>query len=181
VRDLLPRGALFERNTVSAEDLLPWYKEKYPEQQFGRIVLDQFKARLESHRKQVSEEYAVAQHEEEYLAHDRKCYPRKTHNERGEPVFDMSPAKPLLQQDIKDEMHLHYKTSKKIQLSRLEYKPFKPRVFQDRILQEIRLSKYTHYLKLIKCAKQISPPKPKASPTPKASPKQSKMTWKRKK
>jgi hypothetical protein len=179
MRDLLPRGALFERNTVSAEDLLPWYKEKYPEQ-FGSIVLDQFKARLESHRKQVSEEYAVAQHEEEYFAHDRKCYPRKTHNERGEPVFDTSPAKPLLQQDIKDEMHLHYKTSKRLQLSRLEYKPFKPRIFQDRILQEIRLSKYIHYLKR-KRAKQIAPPKPKASPTPKASPKQNKTTGKRKK
>jgi len=53
MRDLLPRGVLFERDTVSAEDLLPWYKEKYPEQ-FGLVVLDQFKARLESHRKQAS-------------------------------------------------------------------------------------------------------------------------------
>jgi hypothetical protein len=48
MRDLLPRGALFECDTVSAEDILSWYKEKYPEQ-FGIIVLDQFKARLESH------------------------------------------------------------------------------------------------------------------------------------
>jgi hypothetical protein len=65
IRDLLPRGALLQRNTVSAKDILPWYKEKYPEQ-FGIIVLDQFKVRLESHRKQASEEYAVAQQEEEY-------------------------------------------------------------------------------------------------------------------
>ena len=161
IRDLLPGGALFERDTVSAEDILPWYKEKYPEQ-FGIVVLDQFKARLESHRKQASEEHAVAQQEEECFAHDRKFYPRKTHNERGEPVFDMSPAKPLLRQDIKDEMHLHYKTSRKLQLSRVEYKPFKPRIFQDRILQEIRLKKYIHYLQL-KRAKQIAPTKPKAT------------------
>jgi hypothetical protein len=79
---LLPGGALFERNTVSAEDLLAWFKEKYP-QQFGIIVLDQFKARLQSHRKQASEEYAVAQQEEGYFAHDHKLYPRKTHNKRG--------------------------------------------------------------------------------------------------
>ena len=82
IRDLLPGGALFERDAVSAEDILPWYKEKYPEQ-FGIVVLDQFKVRLESHRKQASEEYAVAQQEEEYFAHERKFYPRKTHNERG--------------------------------------------------------------------------------------------------
>jgi hypothetical protein len=30
MRDLLPCGVLFERDTVSAEDLLPWYKEEYP-------------------------------------------------------------------------------------------------------------------------------------------------------
>jgi hypothetical protein len=156
---------------------LPWYKEKYPGQ-FGIVVLDQFKVRLQAHRKQASEEHAVAQQEEEHFAHDRKFYPRKTHNERGEPVFDMSPAKPLLRQDIKDEMHSHCKTSKKLQLSRLEYKPFKPRIFQDRILQEIRLQKYIHYLEL-KRAKQIAPPKLKASPKPKTSPKQ-KATGKRK-
>ena len=83
----------------------------------------------------------------EHFTRDHKLFPRKAHNERGEqPVFDMSPAKPLLRQDTKDEMHLHYKTSKNLQLSRLEYKPFKPRIFHNRILQEIRLQKYIHYL-----------------------------------
>jgi hypothetical protein len=81
--DLLPGGVLFEHDTVSAEDFLPWYKEKYP-QQFRIVVLDQFKARLQSHRKQASEEYAVAQEqEEEHFAHDHKFYPRKAHNKRG--------------------------------------------------------------------------------------------------
>jgi hypothetical protein len=172
MEDLLPGGVLFERDTVSAELLLPWYQDKYP-QQFSIVVVDQFIPRLKDHRKQASEEYAVAQQEEEYFAHDRKCYPRKTHNERGEPVFDMSPAKQLLRQDIKDEMHIHYKTSKQLQLSRTEYKPFKPRVFQDRILQAIRLRKYIHYLEL-KRAKLLAPPQPKATP-------KKKMTGKRKK
>jgi hypothetical protein len=85
----------------------------------------------------------------------------------------MSPAKPLLRQDIKDEMHLHYKTSKKLQLSSLEYKPFKPRIFQDRILQEIQLKKYLHYLQL-KRAKQIAPPTPQASPKQKTAGKRKK-------
>mgnify|MGYP002812886629 CR=1 FL=1 len=168
---LLPDGALFKRDAVSAEDLLPWYKENYP-QQFGIVVLDQFKVCLQSHRKQALEEYAVAQQEERRFAHDRKMYPRKTHSERGEPVFDMSPAKALLQQDIKDEMHLH-KTSKQLQLLRPEYKPFKPKMFQDCIIQAIQRQKYIHYLEL-RCAKLLAPPKPKASP-------QKKTTGKRKK
>ena len=117
--DLLPGGVLFKRDAVPAEDLLLWHKNEHL-QHFDIVVLDQFKARLESHRKQASEEYAVAQQEEEYFAHDRKFHPRKTHNKRGEPVFDISPAKSLLQQDIKDEMHSHYKTSRKLQLSRLK-------------------------------------------------------------
>jgi hypothetical protein len=104
LRDLLPDGVHFKRDAVSAEDLLPWHKENYPEQ-FGIVVLDLFKACLQSHRKQASEEHAVAQQEEECFAHDHKFYPRKTHNERGEPVFDMPPAKPLLRQDVKDQMH----------------------------------------------------------------------------
>ncbi len=47
MEDLLPGVVLFQRDVVSAEDLLPWYKEKYPGQ-FGVVVLDQFKARLQS-------------------------------------------------------------------------------------------------------------------------------------
>ena len=109
MEDLLPGGVLYQRHVVSAEDLLPWYKEKYPGQ-FGVVVLDQFKARLQSHRKQASIDHVIASKEEQYFAHDRQLYPRKTHNKRGEPIFDMSPAKPLLRQDIKDDMHLQYET-----------------------------------------------------------------------
>jgi hypothetical protein len=67
MRDLLPGGALFERDAVSAEDLLPWCKERHPEQ-FGVVVLDQFRVRLQFRRKQASEEHAVAQKEEECQA-----------------------------------------------------------------------------------------------------------------
>jgi hypothetical protein len=92
----------------------------------------------------------------------------------GGAVFDMSPAKLLLQQDIKDGMLLHYKASRKLQLSRLQYKPFKAKVFQDHILQEIRLQKYVHYLLELKRAKLLAPPKPKATPKKKTTGKRKK-------
>jgi len=76
----------------------------------------------------------------------------------------MSPVKPLLRQDTKDEMHLHYMTSENLQLPRLEYKPFKPRIFQNRILQEIRLQKYIHYYLYASACKAIAPPKTEGKP-----------------
>ena len=84
MEDLLPGGVLYQRHVVSAEDLLPWYKEKYPGQ-FGVVVLDQFKAPLQSHLKQASIYHVIASKEEQYFAHDRQLYPRNPHNKRHVP------------------------------------------------------------------------------------------------
>jgi hypothetical protein len=192
LEDLLPGRPLFEKDNVSAQDLLVWYQERYPDQ-FGAVVLDQFEVRLKDHRKASLKDYARAQEEEKYLAHDRQFYPRKTHNERGEPVFNLSPAKLLLREDIKDRLHMTiYKTARKMWASRSEYKIFKIEIFKDRFLQEIRRSKYIHYLNLKRAKlrapparkepaekkakeggtqKEKAPPKKKTAPKKKTSPK----------
>jgi hypothetical protein len=136
-------GILHRRDHISAEEIFDFYK-RLP--QFENVVWSQFEVRLKAHRKQVSERLHRSMQEEQYLARDRQLHPRQSHNHRGEPVFDLSPAKLLLRQDVKDKMHLHYKSSKTLQLSRLEYKPFKPRIFHDRIYQEVRFQKYIYYL-----------------------------------
>jgi hypothetical protein len=158
LEDLLPGGPLFQCNNVPAAAILEWYNDKHPNQ-FDGIVLEQFAARLKDHRKQGLEEYAAAQEEEEYLMHDRKLYPRATHNHRGKPVFDMSVAKELLRADVKNREH-EDKTAGELQVTRDEYKQFDPKVFQDRVLQEIRRSKYIHYLEL-KRAKEYGHPSDK--------------------
>jgi hypothetical protein len=123
------------------------------------IVLDQFAARLKDHRKQGLEECATAQEEKEHFTHDRKLCPRATHNHRGKPMFDMSPAKKLLQADVKNREH-EDKTARQLQLTREEHKQFDRKVFHNNVLQEIRRSKCIHCLEL-KRAKECGRPSDK--------------------
>ena len=51
-------------------------------------------------RRRPGERIQRSKKEEDFLARNRKLYPRTTHNERGEPVFDMSSAKALLRKDV---------------------------------------------------------------------------------
>jgi hypothetical protein len=135
LEDLLPGRPFFQGNDVPAAAILEWCKDKHPNQ-FDGIVLDQFSARLKDHRKQGLEEHATAQEEEECFTHDRKLCPRATHNHRGEPMFDMFPAKKLLQADVKNREHKD-KTARQLQLTREEHKQFDRKMFHDHVLQEI--------------------------------------------
>jgi hypothetical protein len=109
------------------------------------VVFDQFKERLQDHRKQVRDQTTRATHEEEALEHDRGIFPRQTRNHRGEPVFDVSNAKMLLRGDVADGKHLTMQPAL-LQQSRREYHPFKPRKFKERIYQEVRRVKFLNYL-----------------------------------
>jgi hypothetical protein len=113
---------MLEDILLGGPDLLTWYKGKHP-QQLNCVVLDQFEASLKRYRKNALKDYVVAQKEEEHFEHDRKIYPRQAYNTRGEPVFNMFPAKNLLREDINDELHITtYKTTRKLQESTpLEY------------------------------------------------------------
>jgi hypothetical protein len=90
---------------------------------------------------------SAAAEEEIALAHDRRLHPRKTHNRRGGPVFDISAAKLLLRQDVKDKIHLTVETAA-FQQSRREYHRFHQKKFRERICQEFRLQKFLFYLEM---------------------------------
>jgi hypothetical protein len=150
MEDLRPGGPLYHRDNIPAEDIFPWYKQLPA---FETVVLSQFKARLKTHRTAAAKDTHRALQEEQYLEHDQRLYPRQPYNERGEPKFDMHPAKLLLREDIKNRVHLTtHKTSRLLQQSRPEYLLFKPKKFAERILQEIKLQKYFHYLELKRTA-----------------------------
>ena len=91
--------------------------------------------------------------EEEAMVRDRQRFPKKTHNHRGEPVFYYSPAMQLLRQDIIDGVHKRM-TIKQLQASRIEYTPFKPKKFKERIYQEIRYQKFMCHLELKRTLKE---------------------------
>jgi hypothetical protein len=73
--------------------------------QFNTVVESQFVVRLRDHRTKASEYLHQTLQEEQYFARDRLLYPRQSHNERGEPVFDKSPGKALLREDVSNGIH----------------------------------------------------------------------------
>jgi hypothetical protein len=144
IEDLEPGGLLFEKDDVSAEEAFGFYRT-LPE--FASVVFSQFKERLEAHRGQANAEAQVSQAEVRTLAHDRVLFPRQGHNARGEPVFDMSAAKPLLREDVANKLQMTM-TPSELQATRQEYSAFKPYIFKQRIFQEVRLQKFYHFYDL---------------------------------
>ena len=144
IDDLRPGGVLYNRDYITPEEIFPWYKQ-FPA--FKDVVLDQFKARLQDHRKAAAKDKHKSLQQQQHLEHDRHLYPREAHNQRGEPIFDMSPARFLLAEDVKNKLHERM-SARELQDSREEYGIFKRKIFSDRVRQEVRLQKYYHYLNL---------------------------------
>jgi hypothetical protein len=92
------------------------------------------------------------------LNKDRKLYPRQSHNHRGEPVFDLSPAKALLREDVKNKLHTTMSSSE-LRATSPEYMCFKPKKFKDRIPQEVKTQKFLHHLELQRSRKFDDCPK----------------------
>jgi hypothetical protein len=143
--DLEEGGLPVDENKMSAQkawDLV--YKHI---REFEKVPFAQFKARLKDHRAKVQTEMNRAWADELAFAHDRRLHPRQTHNRRGELVFDMTPAKELLREDIKNKKH-ESMTRLSLQASRQEYHPFKAKHFKERISQEVRYQKFLNYLQI---------------------------------
>jgi hypothetical protein len=142
----LERGILSvdEAEVTAEEAFFDVYREMV---EFFQVPFQQFEAKLEDYRSQMQDTLKNSADELVALMRDRRIHPRQTHNLRGEPVFDMSPARNLLKADILDKVHTRM-TPSEIQSSRPEYWPFKPRKFKERIYQEIRLVKFIFYLEL---------------------------------
>ena len=131
LRDLTgPDGILFKKNHLTAE--LVWEKHYKNQPGFEKVVLSQFKERLKDHRSQVDCSYAQQAQESAALAHDRVIFPRESKNSKGQPVFDLSPAKPLLRADVKNKAHENL-TPSQFQQTRKEYMQFEPAVFTQQI------------------------------------------------
>jgi hypothetical protein len=114
---------------------------------FRIVPFTQFRDRLRDHRQQHQKDTGRAAEEEIALEHDRRLFPRETHNLRGEPVFDMSHAKLLLREDVHNKIHLTMNPSD-FHNSRPKYVLFKSRIFRDQLRQEIRRKKFLFHLEL---------------------------------
>ena len=89
------------------------------------------------------------------LAQDQlRSHPRdKTHNNCGEPVLSQHPAHHLLREDVKHKKHEGMPPSS-FQMTRPEYMHFKPRIFKERIYQEVRREKFINHLEQDRAQKE---------------------------
>jgi hypothetical protein len=149
ILDDLDRGVLpVDEAELSAEEA--WdlvYSQMYEFIRPETVVFSQFKERLRDHRKKQGALVTRAAWESEALAHDRRLFPRRTENNRGEPVFDLSAAKLLLRADVAEGKQ-NRMTPGQLQKSRVEYEPFSTVKFKHRIYQEVRRQKFINYLNM---------------------------------
>ena len=138
--ELLP----LDEEEVSADMAWEFYRH-LPEFVGPNISYIQFIERLAAHRQQVKKKFERSHREEAALAHDRKLYPRQTHDHRGLPVFDLHAAKLLLRQDVIDKKHETMVPSE-LRKTRPEYCEFKQEIFKQRVYQEVRYRKFINYL-----------------------------------
>jgi hypothetical protein len=132
-----------DANELSAEEAWDICYQHMAE--FVDVVFSQFKDRFRDHRKVMGANATRADFESAALARDRLLFPWQTENHRGEPVFDLHPAKHLLRDDVKEGRHREM-TPTQLQNYREEYKEFKAEKCKHQIYQEIRRQKFINYL-----------------------------------
>ena len=141
--DLQKNVLPLDESVVSAEQAWAVYSEH--EAFKGLVEFKQFKIQLKAHRQQVMKKKPDLSLQLHALAHDRQLHPRASHNNRGEPVFDMSDAKALLRSDIEEDKHLGI-TPSQFRQTRVEYKQFPLKIFKERVYQEVRRRKFVYYM-----------------------------------
>jgi hypothetical protein len=107
---------------------------------------ENFRNHLRDLRKQIRASKDRAISDSAALAHDRRIFPKKTYNHRGEPRWEGSEAEQLLKQDI-DEGKNKDLMPAELHQSRDEYKGYPLEVFRKHIYQEERLRKYVAQLR----------------------------------
>jgi hypothetical protein len=91
-------------NELSADEA--WDVSYQHMEEFVDVVFSQIKDRLRDHRKQVGANLTRADVESAALARERLLIPRHGQkHHRGEPVFDLHPAKLLLRGDVKEGIY----------------------------------------------------------------------------
>ena len=100
----MPGGYLFGKNDMPAS--VAW-KHYCVMEEFKSppVVFGQFEVRLKDHRKQASKRLEISKKEEKMMQDDRKLYPEKHRNHKGELVFSRHPAQKHLCADVTANLH----------------------------------------------------------------------------
>jgi hypothetical protein len=146
IKEDLQKGELFvDEKECSAEQAWTKYRQY---EAFRKVPFCQFSDNLKGHRMQELKARKAKHFEEAAMKNDRKLYPRQERNHRGELVFDISSAKPLLRKDVKAGRHISMVSVDQLWLSRHEYQAFRLGVFRRRVRQEVRRWKMLNFLEM---------------------------------
>ena len=123
--------------------------------EFLPVVFSQFEKRLKDHRAQVKKRKSHIDDQLAALQHDRQLHPANEIDSRGRRVFYLSPAKPLLEEDVQNERHLELGTED-LYWSREEYwdDNWTLKEFKRRLYQEIGRQKFLYYLECKRAKKE---------------------------
>jgi hypothetical protein len=131
---------------VSSEQAWDVYKN-LPE--FKDVCFKQFKECLKNHHKVHMKKLEESIQEEDAFQHDCLLHPRnETHDRRGRLIFDRSPAKDLLCNDIKNGAYPPLLSPMELWNLCPEYKLFDLMMFRQCIFQEIRRNKFINWCEM---------------------------------
>jgi len=144
VLDDLENGVVSVDETDSAEDLYYLFYVHTDEFKREKVLFRQFRDCLRDHREQVKKRQEASQWEMAAFAHDNAIFPTRTHNDRGEKKFYLTPAYRLLAKDVGNKLH-QLMTPSQLKASRPEYEEFSNKVFDGRIRQAIRRERMVNW------------------------------------
>lgn len=128
------------------EDVFSWRPE------FASTSRRLFKSRFASLLTQISSARVRSITDKAALEHDRKLFPIKTHNHRGEPRWDGSAAQSWLRVDVENGEHKRV-APRILHESREAYKVYPLKVFREHVHQEVRFQKFCTWRNETKKAK----------------------------
>ena len=135
-QDLISGDIPLDSSTLAPQEV---YLQRTAFADFGEY--DKFPARLRGLRSQITDKNNRGASDSIALAHDRRIFPKPTHNGRGEPRWEGSDAERLLKLDIDEGKHKTMQP-KELHQSRGEFQNYKLKLFREHIYQEEKRCKF---------------------------------------
>ena len=158
-RDYLFKLCL-DPNFPSQDDIRPkqvWEEDPWKVKERPEFVWFQdyskFAERLRSARARAGKKTLRAKADAEALKHDRRIFPERTEDAKGEPIWQGSKAQELLRRDLRDEAKMKLRP-KLLQLEEEEYLEFSLENFRNRIYSERKAMQRIVYIKKRKAKKK---------------------------
>ena len=118
----------------------------YQRVEFTEFKHTNFCTNLRNMRANIIASKKRATFDSDALAHDRRAFPKKSHNHRGVPRWEGSEAEELLKIDVGEKKHLQFEPHD-LHKTQNEHKKFPYQLFRKHVHQEVRTQKFLAQLR----------------------------------